>query len=185
MSYMYDESCAQSTLANLKQWIKSIASVNGESTRESLVWMLYPRPEATLDTTLWCALHYLRSKLRILKGCNHYLRCTVALIFSIICSRKTTSPCQEKPVSHQCSLPCMPLTLLFSFGHLQQKAKSHPRLFWLIGLPHDIVSAPDVIGQVVCHALAQVWLYSGHRKGNWLSWADQSCIKGPAYKRHD
>lgn len=57
MSYMYNESCAQSTHANLKQYIKSITSVNNESTRESVVWMLYPRPEATLDTTFCGLLH--------------------------------------------------------------------------------------------------------------------------------
>ena len=74
-----------------------------------------------------------------------------------------------------------PLRARLSLCHLQQEPETHPFLLLLIGLPHDIVGSPDVVGQVVCHALAEIWLGSGIREWDGLTGADQSCIKRPAY----
>ena len=72
------------------------------------------------------------------------------------------------------------MRLMITLCHLQQKTETHPLLLLLIRLPHNVIGTPDVVSQIICYSLAQVWL--GPRIGKWdgLAWAHKGCIKRPA-----
>ena len=66
--------------------------------------------------------------------------------------------------------------VISSLSHLQQKPEPHVLLFLFIWLPHHIVGAPQVVGQIEGHALGEIWLSAGVGECCWLSWADQGSI---------